>query len=268
MWEAHQPSCEGHYAFRTSLHNHGTAPCGWKCAVVCVRLWRSCCLCLYCLRRHCALPSSLWHCACYQEECRAECVGLYLSTDASVLNIFGHAGEEADDITYINWLSAWLRLHLRGLICHVFFFLIHRFHSISFTRAQGIPEYKIGCGFSLQSRGGGPLCNCVPVCMLSRHGARRPAGAAVLHARDLSLGPGAHACPPRHSAGEWWCTCVVETRMVLGTRTVAKGWVAVEVMGWKLGHVTSPPVRTHPPSPLPALSHTHDHPASCVGFAH
>jgi hypothetical protein len=27
-----------------------------------------------------------------------------------------------------------------------FFFLIHRFHSISFTRAQGIPKYKIGFG--------------------------------------------------------------------------------------------------------------------------
>ncbi len=26
------------------------------------------------------------------------------------------------------------------------FFLIHRFHSISFTRAQGIPEHKIGFG--------------------------------------------------------------------------------------------------------------------------
>ena len=28
----------------------------------------------------------------------------------------------------------------------VFFFLIHRSHSISFTRAQGIPKYKIGFG--------------------------------------------------------------------------------------------------------------------------
>jgi hypothetical protein len=119
----------------TSLHNQGTAPCGWKCAAVCVRWGRSFCLCVHCLRRDCALPSSLWHCVCYQEECRAECVGLYLSTDVSVLNIFGHAGEEADDITYINWLSAWLRLHLRGLICHV---------------------------FSLQGRGGGP-CTTVPL---------------------------------------------------------------------------------------------------------
>jgi hypothetical protein len=28
----------------------------------------------------------------------------------------------------------------------VIFFLIHRSHSISFTRAQGIPKYKIGFG--------------------------------------------------------------------------------------------------------------------------
>lgn len=79
---------------------------------------------MHCLRRDCTLPSSLWHYACYQEECRAECVGLYLSTDASVLNIFGHAGEEADDITYINWLSAWC--------CP-----IPRSDSISFTGTQG-----------------------------------------------------------------------------------------------------------------------------------
>ena len=30
--------------------------------------------------------------------------------------------------------------------CPLFFFLIHRSHSISFTRAQGIPKYKIGFG--------------------------------------------------------------------------------------------------------------------------
>ena len=41
-----------------------------------------------------------------QEECRAECVGLYLCVDAGVLSIFGHSGEEAERITYINWLSA------------------------------------------------------------------------------------------------------------------------------------------------------------------
>ena len=39
------------------------------------------------------------------EECRAEAVGLYLCTDPEVQAIFGHEGQEAKDIAYINWLS-------------------------------------------------------------------------------------------------------------------------------------------------------------------
>jgi hypothetical protein len=38
------------------------------------------------------------------EKCRAECVGIYLSTNLELLSIFGHTGQEALDIFYINWL--------------------------------------------------------------------------------------------------------------------------------------------------------------------
>lgn len=39
------------------------------------------------------------------EECRAECVGIYLCLSSEVLRIFGHEGSQADDIIYINWLN-------------------------------------------------------------------------------------------------------------------------------------------------------------------
>ncbi|XP_046841556.1 dipeptidyl peptidase 3-like isoform X2 [Xenia sp. Carnegie-2017] len=39
------------------------------------------------------------------EECRAECVGLYLCLNKKVLSIFGHKGKYANDISYINWLN-------------------------------------------------------------------------------------------------------------------------------------------------------------------
>lgn len=38
------------------------------------------------------------------EECRAECVGIYLCVNEQVLEIFGHA-EDGDDIVYANWLA-------------------------------------------------------------------------------------------------------------------------------------------------------------------
>jgi len=48
------------------------------------------------------------------EECRAEACGIYLSTNKELLSIFGHNGQEADDIFYINWLIM-ARAGLRAL---------------------------------------------------------------------------------------------------------------------------------------------------------
>nr|XP_058946241.1 dipeptidyl peptidase 3-like isoform X1 [Pocillopora verrucosa] len=48
------------------------------------------------------------------EECRAECVGIYLCTSKEVLRIFGHEGTDADNIIYINWLNM-VRAGLLGL---------------------------------------------------------------------------------------------------------------------------------------------------------
>ncbi|KAM8940170.1 dipeptidyl peptidase 3 isoform 2-T2 [Pelodytes ibericus] len=48
------------------------------------------------------------------EECRAECVGLYLCINEEVLRIFGHEAQEAHDVLYVNWLNM-VRAGLMGL---------------------------------------------------------------------------------------------------------------------------------------------------------
>lgn len=39
------------------------------------------------------------------EECRAECVGLYLCDNSDVLKLFGFEGDAGKDVAYVNWLS-------------------------------------------------------------------------------------------------------------------------------------------------------------------
>lgn len=48
------------------------------------------------------------------EECRAECVGLYLCTSREILRIFGYDGSAAEDVLYVNWLNM-VRAGLVGL---------------------------------------------------------------------------------------------------------------------------------------------------------
>lgn len=48
------------------------------------------------------------------EECRAECVGIFLSTLRSVLKVFHVEGAEADEVMYVNWLTMVLS-GIRGL---------------------------------------------------------------------------------------------------------------------------------------------------------
>lgn len=70
------------------------------------------------------------------EECRAECVGVYLCTHPAVLKIFGYENQAAEDIYYVNWLnmvragivglefyspdtSSWRQAHMRARYGHL-----------------------------------------------------------------------------------------------------------------------------------------------------
>ncbi len=48
------------------------------------------------------------------EECRAECVAMYLCVLTHVLEIFGHKGQEAQDVVYAGYLTM-ARAGLMGL---------------------------------------------------------------------------------------------------------------------------------------------------------
>ncbi|KAJ8266167.1 hypothetical protein GJAV_G00126710 [Gymnothorax javanicus] len=48
------------------------------------------------------------------EECRAECVGMYLCLNQEVLSIFGNEGADAEEVVYVNWLTM-VRAGLLGL---------------------------------------------------------------------------------------------------------------------------------------------------------
>ncbi len=48
------------------------------------------------------------------EECRAEAVAMFLCVQTEILKIFGHEGQEADDIVYIAYLNM-ARAGLMGL---------------------------------------------------------------------------------------------------------------------------------------------------------
>ncbi len=69
----------------------------------------------------------------------------------------------------------------------MFFFLVHRFHSISFTRAQSIPKYKIGFGrFEVSLRVFVPACTCRYIGTLRVLLRLRTAGASAVMPPDLA----------------------------------------------------------------------------------
>ncbi|OAE31762.1 hypothetical protein AXG93_4874s1270 [Marchantia polymorpha subsp. ruderalis] len=76
------------------------------------------------------------------EECRAECVGLFFSTLPEALETFGHTGQYAEDLMYLNWLimvragflaiefysedkGHWRQAHMQLLLNHPDFQMSH-----------------------------------------------------------------------------------------------------------------------------------------------
>ena len=76
-----------------------------------------------------------------------------------------------------------------------FFFLIHRSHSISFTRAQGIPKYKIGFGREKDGLSLLPLFHAGGLWNPQGTVAAAAGGQRVLVASDIAWGPSPLSAP-------------------------------------------------------------------------
>ncbi|MBN3275039.1 DPP3 peptidase, partial [Polyodon spathula] len=82
------------------------------------------------------------------EECRAECVGLYLCLNSHVLSIFGHEGTNADDLVYVNWL-AMVRAGLLGL----------EFYTPESQSWRQVANFHLFLGMKCQAIQSGALCS-------------------------------------------------------------------------------------------------------------
>lgn len=97
------------------------------------------------------------------EECRAECVGLYLCLQNSAVKVFGFEGEKADRVIHANWLSMvlkgieslkmyqpeskkWLQAHSRARYVITRVLIEHAEGMVSIDRktgADGLPDLVI-----------------------------------------------------------------------------------------------------------------------------
>lgn len=136
------------------------------------------------------------------EECRAECVGIFLSANIQLLKVFGFEdAQRASDIMYINWLNM-----VRGLHLYAQSFGASLSTSLIFVFARLIKVYcifqKIESSFGILS-----VCFFTRTTLqnkfgfsFDRPGSRRRVGSRVLLGGERQLAPGSHAGALRHSA--------------------------------------------------------------------